>query len=62
MLKASYKVNILVFDPFLPDDKALKMGVKKVSLNKLFLIVQLYQIILQITNRLKECLITAVLA
>lgn len=36
MLKTSYKVNILVFDPFLSDDKALKMGVKKVSLNKLF--------------------------
>lgn len=35
MLK-SYKLNILVFDPFLPDEKAEELGVKKCSLKELF--------------------------
>lgn len=35
MLKA-YKLNVLVFDPFLPDEKATELGVKKVSLEELF--------------------------
>jgi len=35
MLKA-FKLDILVFDPFLPDDKAEEMGVKKCSLEELF--------------------------
>ena len=35
MLKA-YKLNVLVFDPFLPDEKAAELGVKKCSLEELF--------------------------
>ena len=35
MLKL-YNLNIFVFDPFLPDEKAKELGVKKVSLNELF--------------------------
>ncbi len=35
MLK-SYKLEVMVFDPFLPDDKALELGVTKVSLDTLF--------------------------
>ena len=35
MLK-NYDLNVLVFDPFLPDDKADELGVKKVSLEELF--------------------------
>ncbi len=35
MLK-NYKFDILVFDPFLPDDAAKKLGVTKVSLEELF--------------------------
>ena len=35
MLKA-YQLDILVFDPFLPDEKADKLGAKKVSLETLF--------------------------
>ena len=35
MLK-SYKVQVLVFDPFLPDEKALELGVEKVSLDIIF--------------------------
>ncbi len=35
MLKA-YQLNLLVFDPFLPDEAAEKMGVKKVDLETLF--------------------------
>ena len=35
MLK-DYRVDILVFDPFLPDETATEMGVKKVSLQELF--------------------------
>lgn len=31
-----YKLNILVFDPFLPDEKAKELSVKKVSLEVLF--------------------------
>lgn len=34
-LKA-YKLNIFVFDPFLPDDKAQELGIKKCSLEELF--------------------------
>ncbi len=36
MLKSAYNVEILVFDPFLDDMKAYKMGVKKTSLHELF--------------------------
>jgi len=35
MLKA-YKLEVLVFDPFLPDSKAEEMGVKKTTLEELF--------------------------
>ena len=35
MLKA-YSFDVLVFDPFLPDDTAKELGVEKVSLDKLF--------------------------
>lgn len=35
MLK-NYKLEILVFDPFLPDEKATELGVKKVSLEEIF--------------------------
>lgn len=35
MLKA-YKLDVLVFDPFLSDDKAAELGVKKCSLEELF--------------------------
>ncbi len=35
MLK-SYRLDVLVFDPFLPDDKATELGVKKVDLETLF--------------------------
>lgn len=35
MLK-DYKLNIFVFDPFLPDEKAKELGVKKCSLEELF--------------------------
>ena len=35
MLKG-YQLNILVFDPFLPDEKAKELGVKKVKLETLF--------------------------
>ncbi len=31
-----YNLKILVFDPFLPDDKAAELGVEKVSLNEVF--------------------------
>lgn len=36
MLK-NYNLNIVVFDPFLPDDIAQELGVKKVSLEEIFL-------------------------
>jgi phosphoglycerate dehydrogenase-like enzyme len=35
MLKA-YKLDVLVFDPFLPEEKANMLGVKKVSLEEIF--------------------------
>ena len=35
MLK-SYDLEVLVFDPFLPDDTARELGVKKVDLDTLF--------------------------
>ncbi len=35
MLK-SYDISVMVFDPFLPDEKAENLGVKKVSLETLF--------------------------
>ena len=35
MLK-DYKFEVLVFDPFLPDEKAEELGVKKVSLEEIF--------------------------
>lgn len=35
MLKA-YKLEVLVFDPFLPDSKAEELGVKKASLEEIF--------------------------
>ncbi len=35
MLK-EYNLKVLVFDPFLPDDKATELGVKKCSLEELF--------------------------
>ena len=35
MLKA-YKLNVIVFDPFLPDEKAAELGVEKCSLSELF--------------------------
>lgn len=35
MLK-SYKLDVLVFDPFLPDSKALELGAEKCSLERLF--------------------------
>ncbi|MBE6596475.1 MAG: hydroxyacid dehydrogenase [Ruminococcaceae bacterium] len=35
MLKA-YKLNVLVFDPFLSDEKAERLGVKKTSLEEIF--------------------------
>lgn len=35
MLKA-YNIDVLVFDPFLPDEKAEELGVKKVELAELF--------------------------
>lgn len=35
MLKA-YNLDVLVFDPFLPHEKAMELGVKKVSLDTLF--------------------------
>ncbi len=35
MLK-NYRLEVLVFDPFLPDEKAKELGVKKVSLEALF--------------------------
>lgn len=35
MLKA-YKLNVLVFDPFLPDEKAIELGVTKTSLEEIF--------------------------
>lgn len=31
-----YKLEVLVFDPFLPDDKAKELGVKKTSLEEIF--------------------------
>lgn len=31
-----YKLNVLVFDPFLPDETAEELGVKKVSLKEIF--------------------------
>ena len=37
MLKKSYHVDILVFDPFLPDEKAKELGVQKCTLEELFL-------------------------
>lgn len=36
MLHDAYKFNIVVFDPFLPDEKAKELGVEKVSLKELF--------------------------
>ena len=36
MLHAAYKFNIIVFDPFLSDEKAKELNVEKVSLNELF--------------------------
>lgn len=36
MLHAAYKFNVIVFDPFLPDEKAKELGVEKVSLKELF--------------------------
>jgi len=35
-LKTLEKIEILVFDPFLPDEKAAELGVKKVDLHTLF--------------------------
>ena len=35
MLKA-YNLNVIVFDPFLPDEKAAELGVEKVGLDTLF--------------------------
>lgn len=35
MLK-DYRLEVLVFDPFLPDDKANELGVEKVSLERIF--------------------------
>ena len=35
MLKA-YKLEVLVFDPFLPDEKAIELGVRKASLDEIF--------------------------
>ena len=35
-LLKSYKLNVLVFDPFLPDDKAAELGVEKCDLPTLF--------------------------
>ena len=35
MLKA-YKIRVLVFDPFLPDEKAVELGVEKCGLSELF--------------------------
>lgn len=35
MLRA-YRLEVMVFDPFLPDEKAAELGVEKVSLEKLF--------------------------
>ena len=35
MLK-NYKLDVLVFDPFLPDEKAKELGVEKVSLERIF--------------------------
>ncbi|MBQ8747979.1 MAG: hydroxyacid dehydrogenase [Clostridia bacterium] len=35
MLKA-YKLNVIVFDPFLPDEKAMELGVQKCDLPTLF--------------------------
>lgn len=35
MLK-QYKLNVIVFDPFLPDEKALELGVEKCSLDDVF--------------------------
>lgn len=35
MLK-QYKLNVIVFDPFLPDEKAKELGVEKCSLSELF--------------------------
>ena len=35
MLK-SYKLKTIVFDPFLPDEKAEELGVEKCSLDELF--------------------------
>jgi phosphoglycerate dehydrogenase-like enzyme len=35
-LLKSHQVNVLVFDPFLPDEKAQELGVKKCSLEELF--------------------------
>lgn len=35
MLKA-YKLDVLVFDPFLPDDVAMELGVEKCSLERIF--------------------------
>ena len=36
MLKSSYNVKIMVFDPFLSDDKAIELKVEKKSLHNLF--------------------------
>ena len=35
MLKA-YNLNVIVFDPFLPDENAVELGVEKVTLDELF--------------------------
>ena len=32
----SYKLNVLAFDPFLSDERAVKLGIKKASLDEIF--------------------------
>ena len=51
-----YKLEVLVFDPFLPDDKANELGVKKASLSKFFQSATLYPIIWQTIRKPAECL------
>jgi len=40
LLKESYNLNVVVFDPFLSDERAMELGVTKTTLENLFVISQ----------------------